>query len=107
MKAAPDSAASTEWEAPMRRSANHLRCSRWHSPPCVLERAMHAGAAGRERGEARSRKPLAPLRVEMQQDEGGFTIVEEARVGNDIHGDYDTAMRSSSRSSTSRASRRC
>jgi Flp pilus assembly protein TadD len=30
----------------------------------------------------------------MQQDEGGFTIVEEVRVGNDIHADYDAAMRS-------------
>ncbi len=30
----------------------------------------------------------------MQQDEGGFSIVEEVRVGNDIHSDYDSAMRS-------------
>ena len=29
----------------------------------------------------------------MQQDEGGFSIVEEVRVGNDIHSDYDAAMR--------------
>ena len=32
-------------------------------------------------------------RVEIQQDEGGFTIVEEVRVGSDIHADYDNAMR--------------
>ena len=39
-------------------------------------------------------KVAPPLRVEIQQDEGGFTIVEEVRVGNDIHTDYDNAMRS-------------
>ena len=32
-------------------------------------------------------------RSEIQQDEGGFTIVEEVRVGNEIHADYDNAMR--------------
>jgi Flp pilus assembly protein TadD len=38
-------------------------------------------------------KPMPALRVDMQQDEGGFSIVEEVRVGNDIHADYDAAMR--------------
>lgn len=38
-------------------------------------------------------KSAPALRVEMQQDEGGFAIVEEVRVGNDIHADYDNAMR--------------
>lgn len=38
-------------------------------------------------------KPVAPLRSEIQQDEGGFTIVEDVRVGGDIHADYDSAMR--------------
>ncbi|HET9448441.1 MAG TPA: tetratricopeptide repeat protein [Steroidobacteraceae bacterium] len=42
---------------------------------------------------AKAPKPVPPPRVEMQQDEGGFTIVEEVRVGNDIHADYDNAMR--------------
>ena len=42
---------------------------------------------------AKSTKPVAAPRVDMQQDEGGFTIVEEVRVGNDIHADYDAAMR--------------
>ena len=42
---------------------------------------------------AKAVKAAPPLRVEIQQDEGGFTIVEEVRVGNDIHSDYDNAMR--------------
>jgi Flp pilus assembly protein TadD len=43
---------------------------------------------------AKAAKPVAPLRTDIQHDEGGFTIVEEVRVGNDIHADYDSAMRS-------------
>ena len=42
---------------------------------------------------AKATKPVPPPRVEMQQDEGGFSIVEDVRVGNDIHADYDNAMR--------------
>jgi Tfp pilus assembly protein PilF len=42
---------------------------------------------------AKAARPAPALRVEIQQDEGGFTIVEEVRVGNDIHIDYDSAMR--------------
>ena len=42
---------------------------------------------------AKVAKPVPALRVDMQQDEGGFSIVEEVRVGNDIHSDYDAAMR--------------
>ena len=45
---------------------------------------------------AKAAKPVkaAPaLRVDVQQDEGGFTIVEQVRVGNEIHTDYDNAMR--------------
>jgi len=41
---------------------------------------------------AKAAKPVPALRVDMQQDEGGFSIVEEVRVGNDIHSDYDAAM---------------
>src|ERR1044071_625884 len=42
---------------------------------------------------AKAAKPVPAPRVDMQQDEGGFTIVEEVRVGNDIHTNYDEAMR--------------
>jgi len=42
---------------------------------------------------AKAVKAAPAPRVEMQQDEGGFSIVEEVRVGNDIHSDYDSAMR--------------
>lgn len=42
---------------------------------------------------AKAAKPVPAPRVDMQQDEGGFTIVEEVRVGSDIHADYDSAMR--------------
>jgi tetratricopeptide (TPR) repeat protein len=42
---------------------------------------------------AKAAKPVPALRVAIQQDEGGFTIVEEVRVGGDIHADYDSAMR--------------
>jgi len=42
---------------------------------------------------AKAAKPVPALRVDMQQDEGGFSIVEDVSVGNDIHSDYDAAMR--------------
>jgi Flp pilus assembly protein TadD len=42
---------------------------------------------------AKATKPVPAPRSEIQQDEGGFTIVEEVRVGNEIHADYDNAMR--------------
>lgn len=42
---------------------------------------------------AKATKPAPAPRSEIQQDEGGFTIVEEVRVGNEIHADYDNAMR--------------
>jgi Flp pilus assembly protein TadD len=38
-------------------------------------------------------KPVPALRSQIQQDEGGFTVVEEVRVGNEIHANYDNAMR--------------
>jgi Flp pilus assembly protein TadD len=42
---------------------------------------------------AKNAQPAPALRAEIQQDEGGFTIVEEVRVGGEIHADYDNAMR--------------
>ena len=42
---------------------------------------------------AKAAQPVAALRSEIQQDEGGFTIVEDVRVSGDIHADYDNAMR--------------
>ncbi len=38
-------------------------------------------------------KPIVPLRVEFQQDDAGFTIVEAVNVSGDIHANYDAAMR--------------
>ena len=79
----------------MRPSVNHLMlvlalalaaCSSAPSKPQVQPTAKAAKAA-------KAAKPVPALRVDMQQDEGGFTIVEEVRVGNDIHADYDSAMR--------------
>ena len=82
----------------MRPSAKHLilaislalaACSSAPSQPreqrCGQVREQREG---RESGQARA--DAAP---EIQQDEGGFTIVEEVRVGNEIHADYDNAMR--------------
>jgi Flp pilus assembly protein TadD len=34
-----------------------------------------------------------PAKVEMQQDESGFTVAEEVRVAVDTRGDYDSATR--------------
>jgi Flp pilus assembly protein TadD len=42
---------------------------------------------------AKAVKPAPALRSEIQQDEGGFTIVEDVRVSGEIHADYDNAMR--------------
>ena len=81
----------------MRPSANH-----W---VFVLALALAACSSRRRPSRRRSSllrrlrklrkapKPVPALRVEIQQDEGGFSIVEEVRVGGDIHADYDSAMR--------------
>ncbi|HVQ17101.1 MAG TPA: tetratricopeptide repeat protein [Vicinamibacterales bacterium] len=61
-------------------------CSSAPSKPQVQPVAKAAKAA-------KAAKPVPALRVDMQQDDGGFSIVEEVRVGNDIHSDYDAAMR--------------
>jgi len=80
----------------MRPSANHLMlvlafalaaCSSTPTQPRSQSSAKAATVA-------KAAKPVPPLRSEIQQDEGGFTIVEEVRVGSDIHADYDNAMRS-------------
>lgn len=42
---------------------------------------------------AQAAQQVAPPRVEFQQDEGGFTIVEAVNVSGDLHADYDAAMR--------------
>jgi Flp pilus assembly protein TadD len=80
----------------MRPSANHLMlilafaltaCS---STPPTRPQAQPTAKATKITKAAKS----APApRVEVQQNEGGFTIVEEVRVGNEIHADYDNAMR--------------
>lgn len=72
----------------MRTSANHLML--------VLALALTACTSTPTANVAKAAKPakaVQPLRADMQQVEGGFTIVEEVRVGNDIHADYDNAMR--------------
>jgi Flp pilus assembly protein TadD len=85
----------------MRRSASQLvfamtlaltlaACSSAPSKP----QAQPIAKAEKAAKPAKAAKPVPPPRVDMQQDEGGFTIVEEVRVGNDIHADYDAAMRS-------------
>lgn len=85
----------------MRPSANHLMlmlvlalalaaCS---SAPSQPQGQPSAKTAKVPANIAKAAKPLPPLRADMQQDEGGFTIVEEVRVGNEIHADYDNAMR--------------
>jgi Tfp pilus assembly protein PilF len=38
-------------------------------------------------------KQVIPPRVEFQQDDAGFTIVEAVNVSGGIHADYDAAMR--------------
>jgi Flp pilus assembly protein TadD len=82
----------------MRSSAKHLilaislalaACSSAPSKSPAQPAAKVAKAAK----AAKATKPVPMPRSEIQQDEGGFTIVEEVRVGNDIHADYDNAMR--------------
>jgi tetratricopeptide (TPR) repeat protein len=79
----------------MRPSANHLMlilafaltaCS---STPPTKPQAQPTKAAK----ITKAAKSAPAPRVEVQQNEGGFTIVEEVRVGNEIHADYDNAMR--------------
>jgi Flp pilus assembly protein TadD len=42
---------------------------------------------------SQAKAAVAPPRVEIQQDESGFTIVEEVHVKDEVHADYDSAMR--------------
>jgi len=42
---------------------------------------------------AKAAKQVVPLRVDFQQDDAGFTIVEAVNVSGGIHSDYDAAMR--------------
>jgi Tfp pilus assembly protein PilF len=62
------------------------------SPPSSPQAHSAAKVASSAKA-AKAAKPAPALRVDMQQDEGGFSIVEDVRVGNDIHADYDAAMR--------------
>jgi tetratricopeptide (TPR) repeat protein len=64
-------------------------CSSAPSAP----KAQPAAKVAANAKAAKAAKPVPALRVDMQQDDGGFSIVEEVRVGNDIHSDYDAAMR--------------
>ena len=63
------------------------------SAPSSTPQAKTAAKVANNAKAAKAAKPVPALRVDMQQDEGGFSIVEEVRVGNDIHADYDAAMR--------------
>jgi Flp pilus assembly protein TadD len=82
----------------MRRFANSLllamalalaACSSAPRMPQTQSAATRSAAAK----AAQAVKPVTPLRSDIQQDEGGFTIVEDVRVSGDIHADYDSAMR--------------
>lgn len=63
------------------------------STPSSTPQAKPAAKVTNNAKPAKAAKPAPAPRVEMQQDDGGFSIVEEVRVGNDIHADYDAAMR--------------
>ncbi len=87
-----------------RASARHERKSRAEARPTgvvlalVFALAACSSAPSQPQAQpvaktAKAAKPVPALRTEIQQDEGGFTIVEEVRVSGDIHADYDNAMR--------------
>jgi Flp pilus assembly protein TadD len=65
-------------------------CSSAPSKPQAQPAATSVKAA---KAQTKATKAVTPARAEIQQDEGGFTIVEEVRVSGDIHSDYDSAMR--------------
>ena len=86
------------------RCANHLvfavtvaltlaACSSAPSSTSQAQPAAKVAGNAKAAKPAKAPKPVPALRVDMQQDEGGFSIVEDVRVGNDIHADYDAAMR--------------
>ena len=83
----------------MRPSANHwvsvlaLALAACSSAPSKPQAQQPAAKTAKAAKVVKATKPVPALRVEIQQDEGGFTIVEEVRVGGDIHADYDSAMR--------------
>jgi Flp pilus assembly protein TadD len=66
--------------------ASVAACSSAPSKPQTQPAAKSAKAS-------KAAQPV-PARAEIQQDEGGFTIVEDVRVSGEIHADYDNAMRS-------------
>lgn len=55
----------------------------------VSERPMQKQAGN----AARKEKPIQPARVDIQQDETGFTILEDVRVSADVRADYDNGIR--------------
>jgi Flp pilus assembly protein TadD len=56
-------------------------------------KTVPAKATSAKATSAKAAKQVAPPRVDFQQDEAGFTIVEAVNVSGDIHADYDAAMR--------------
>jgi Flp pilus assembly protein TadD len=58
---------------------------------CAMALAACASSPTQPRAERAAKS--APPKVEIQQEEGGFTIVEQVSVSAEILADYDTAMR--------------
>jgi Flp pilus assembly protein TadD len=49
-------------------------------------------AAAQGAAAAKPAEPKAP-RVEVEKEDGGFTITQKVKVGSDVRADYDAAMR--------------
>jgi Flp pilus assembly protein TadD len=48
---------------------------------------------GQKQAQKQADKPVQPARVDIQQDEAGFTILEDVRVSADVRADYDNGIR--------------
>ena len=60
---------------------------------CATALAMTACSSSPPKASAQQASKQQPAHVEIQQDVGGFTIIEDARVDGNLRADYDSAVR--------------
>lgn len=60
---------------------------------CATALAITACSSSPAKPRAQQASKQQPARVEIQQDVGGFTIIEDARVDGAVRADYDSAIR--------------
>jgi Flp pilus assembly protein TadD len=63
-----------------------------HAALGIVAVLLAAACTGPEPATRQANKAPVPLRVEIQQDAAGFTIMEDVRVSADVRAEYDAAI---------------